>query len=210
MPRDVSILALCEKWHAKIIDAFKTYLKDHGCDTSDTIDVTHDGSNEMAIISIFTQELTPSAVVLVVEAVSQLVVSGFCFVTCDTGCNGIDAVSRAAKGILNSYVDVDGSRVFNCQLFGMHNARGKEALNGILDDALRWVDAAWVTEPTPTMPHPSEVCRTRPKCYENYVLVEELAERFSYTRLCGDPTAFDAGEYEDDREPSTRTAHACN
>jgi hypothetical protein len=189
-PRDVALVAFCEdRKHAKPAHAFISNIQEKDdwriLSTKGVApdEAMADTRTDRAVLSIFMQESAPSVVMSVVEAVNEMRGNCFCFVGSDIGEARADVISRAAKDILNSCCDMDGERVFNCQLFGLHTVRSKSALTDILEDAQRWVDGSWVLVPFPLDPYPADACRKRTKCYENYTRLEAMTDKFNADRL---------------------------
>ena len=105
-----------------------------------------DGTSENVQRAIFQQEGFPKAVLEVIEAVWKNPRQG---VHCSKGLHRANVIARMAESVLNTLVDDNGQRLFNCKHFPLCHADRPQQAREIIDDAVRWVAEPWCVMPLP-------------------------------------------------------------
>ena len=105
-----------------------------------------DGTSENVQRAVFQQEGFPKAVLEVIEAVWKNPRQG---VHCSKGLHRANVIARMAESVLNTLVDDNGQRLFNCKHFPLCHADRPQQAREIIDDAVRWVAEPWCVMPLP-------------------------------------------------------------
>ena len=94
---------------------------------------------------------------------------------CNKGLHRSDVTGRTTCGLLNTIFHLDGTRMFNAQVFSLAGV-DKRDLRNTLENVSLWGRVPWAVLPTPTCNFGEEAAMTNPNAAENYTKVKGIME----------------------------------
>ena len=107
-----------------------------------------DGSDSKTMHAVYAQPAFASTIVKTLDdALMKAMVDGsrggfFVVGKCNTAAHRADVTRRTLRDVFNS-IEVGGLRVFNAQMFSLHEVKHDDEQVHVLESASRWIDAPW-------------------------------------------------------------------
>ena len=143
-----------------------------------------DGTSENVQRAIFQQEGFPKAVLEVIEAVWKNPRQG---VHCSKGLHRANVIARMAESVLNTLVDENGQRLFNCKHFPLCHADRPQQAREIIDDAVRWVAEPWCVMPLPVELFGIAAATENPRSMANWQSVVDTCSSWYKPHVASEP-----------------------